>query len=62
MDLYHPISSSACWRCRQSPTVGIKDPTRPSGLIDTELCGPCFFSDHAMIDTDLWNLPSEDTE
>lgn len=57
MNLYSPIYSSECWHCRRSPTVGIKDRRQVlnNGLIDTELCGICFFQDHEMINPELWN-------
>lgn len=56
---YTPVFDSDCWKCGQSPCVGI---CRPQGVDDTELCGRHFFADNSMTDYELWNEPKDDTE
>jgi hypothetical protein len=60
VDLYEPIMQVECTQCTTTPVVGLR---APSGmLISTGLCGPHFFGDRSMIDSDEWNKPQEGTE
>jgi hypothetical protein len=55
---YHPDFDAECRVCAASPCVVVDGHISP----DTELCGVHFFHDRLMIDWELWNEPSEDTE
>lgn len=56
--VFHPDFEGECRECGTSPTVIVVDHVMP----DTELCGPHFFADRAMVDWTLWNTQEEDTE
>lgn len=45
---FSPNFEGVCTCCGTSPTV-------QSGPKDSELCGPCYFSDLQMLDYWLWN-------
>ena len=55
---YQPNFSDECSVCGRSPTVHVVGHLLP----ETVLCGPCFFSDRAMLDWEEWNEQQEDTE
>lgn len=57
---YCPINQVRCAECDATPVVGIR---APSGvIICSHLCGPHFFGDRAMVDTEQWNNQMEATE
>lgn len=60
MVLYEPIYDLECAECEGTPVVGFRDDFFK--LRSTGRCGPCFFQDRAMADSDLWNDQQEDTE
>jgi len=55
---YRPDFTCECRECGTSPCVVVMNHIQP----DTNLCGPHFFNDHAMVDWSLWNDEPEDTE
>lgn len=55
---FRPDFDNECRECGRSPTVIVVDHPVPN----TDLCGPHFFADRAMVDWELWNLRDEDTE
>lgn len=62
---YRPDFDAVCCRCGTSPCVVELRETPPNVInlftsgnfaeIDTELCGPCYFSDAMMLDYWQWN-------
>ena len=58
MEVYSPNFEGECHNCGASPTVVVSGHVVP----DTQLCGPCFFSDRRMVDWSLWNDEIEATE
>jgi len=55
---FKPNFENDCRICGTTPTVVVPEHPVP----ETDLCGICFFQDHAMIDSELWNDQIEDTE
>lgn len=50
---FKPNYKRKCTSCDQKPTVDIfEDGTL---VLDSALCGPCFFGTAAALDSDTWN-------
>lgn len=56
--VYAPNFTIECQVCATKPTVVVIDHVQPN----TELCGPCFFGEHMMVDWELWNDAMDATE
>lgn len=57
-NIYRPDWNHECRECGSKPTVIVVNHIVPN----TDLCGPHFFADRAMVDWELWNDESEETE
>jgi hypothetical protein len=57
-DGYIPDWSVECSRCGSTPCVNVVRQGHIRHV--SELCGVCFFSDHAMLDPELWNEREEE--
>jgi hypothetical protein len=58
---YHPDMEAECHICGRSPCVVVYD-LEIRRNSETELCGPHFFNDRAMVEWEKWNDPKEASE
>lgn len=57
-NIYSPDFDGECRECGSSPTVIVINHIVPN----TDLCGPHFFADRAMVNWELWNHQPDETE